>query len=1385
MFLNRTQLVILLMLSYLVLSSFSEDMRFRKITMSSGLSHNSVLCVAEDYENFIWIGTREGLNKYNSVDVKVYKHEFNDTLSLTNNHINCIYQTPSHDLWIGTARGLNRYDRQRDKFIQYLPGSDSTQLSNGYVRCIIDGLNKEIWVGTSFGLNILNPETGHFKKIFFEAPPTVAVNIIALFKDKRGHIWIGTKAGLYVYVKSKFKKVVVDQNLNNNSESIEIRDIKQDIDGKIWIATEENGIYVMSEDNMTEISHFQQSNSEILSNHVRKMLIDGDYLWLATLDGLSMLNKNTKKFVNFHYSQERPDGISNSSLHDIIKDTSGGIWIATYTGGINYFHPQNNLFPHFCSILGGINSLNSNDITDFMEDKDENLYIGSGDAGLNLLDHVTKKITIFQSGGKQNISNNNIKSIDTDKEGNFWIGTYNGLNFFNPKTKLFKQYFHDAANANSLNNNQVHVVYVDEDGLIWIGQNGGIFQVFDSKSQIFTSFPEVGRIVTDAVFEDSQGQLWIGEREGLKCLNRKTRALIPISHLTNGLKEQLCYINWITEDKQGRIWIGTQSSGIVIFKSGKSYHFDNKTGLSDNTINAILEDNSGDFWISTNKGISKIHYSEDSGGTPYLKSINFTTIHGLQGAQFEQHSAYKSKNGKLYFGGINGYNSFFSNNISKVEYFPPIIFTDLQVNVKQNSQSIDSTKVPKSLNETEKLVLKYSERNIFLNFAGINFVNPEGTLYRYMLSGLDKKWIFLGTQNTINFTYLPVGDHELRIQASTNPDEWGKEYRKLLIQVLPPWWQTIWAYILYSLIILILLYSFFIYSQRWANLKNKLSMEQFKREKEFELNESKLKFFTDVSHELRTPLTLILAPLEKIMLQKDLEEKLTTQLQLIQRNGTRMLHLIDKVLNLRKLETGHGKLQAASGDIVLFVKEIGLAFNQIASSKNIHFEYRPSVEELNLWYDRDKMEIIIYNLLSNAIKNTPENGQIAVLLSVKDGNSLNDGIRYGQKLEQNVEIVVEDTGRGISEADLNHIFERFYTKQEDTSVKGIGVGLELTKRMVELHKGKISVESRLATPNENGLTRFSVLFPLGYDHLNEDEIVTDFKNSEDPSRYTQEIKMRERFGDIIPMEENVELPKLSGKDKQTLLIVEDNHEVRAFIRDLFLENYKIEEAANGLLGWNLATNIIPDLIISDIMMPEMDGIELCRKIKSDIRTSHIPVILLTARTTLTFKYEGLETGADEYITKPFSAQYLILKVKNLIKQRNLMRQYFERESILNPESITVTSVDERLLKKAMDYIVTNISDPSISVEKLSQELGLSRVHFYRKIKSLTNLTAVEFIRNIRLKRAANLLEQDKLTVKEVQNMVGFESADYFRNCFKEQYGCSPSEYLAQKNSDSD
>lgn len=689
----------------------------------------------------------------------------------------------------------------------------------------------------------------------------------------------------------------------------------------------------------------------------------------------------------------------------------------------------------------------------------------------------------------------------------------------------------------------------------------------------------------------------------------------------------------------------------------------------------------------------------------------------------------------------------------------------------------ENSPLEKSLNETAELVLNYEQSDFSISFTGINFINPDKNNYRYMVLGMNDTWVEMGNENSINFTYFPIGTYEIRVQVSVNPDKWDTDYRSLMITVLPPWWKTWWAFLIYAFALAAMLALFFVLSQRLAKLKNQLSMQHFQREKEKELHQLKLKFYTDVSHELRTPLTLILAPLENLISKSEITNRVRNQLTQIQRSGFRLMQLVNQILDLRKLETGHERLLIAEGNVIRFFSEISLAFKEVATAKNIGFEFAPHKEEQSFWYDRDKLEIIVNNLLSNAFKFTPEGGKVLLKLNEVMGQDIKEQFTGLNKKNDYLQICIVDNGEGINSEEIQNIYRRFYSnkKKMNANTPNAGVGLELTRRMVDLHKGGISVSS---TNTEKGRreTVFSVYLSVNKNVYSAEDLDLEFKDSEDASLYTTEFLQRETVIAIQEEEGQENKKNTSDEEFERLLIVEDNTEVRLFIKELFADNYEISEAENGKSGLQKAIETNPQLIISDVMMPIMDGIELCKKVKTDARTSHIPVVLLTARTALTFKYEGLETGADDYITKPFSARYLKLRVKNLIDQRKNIQEHFKREAICDPGSITLTSVDEKILKKAVDYIVENIANPKLSVTRISEHVGLSRVHFYRKIKALSNQTAVEFIRNVRLKRAATLLSQNKLSVKEVRNMVGFEDADYFRECFKEQFGVTPSEY---------
>ncbi len=1377
---RRKIYIILLSAMLLYLNGFG--ISFRKYDMSTGLCHNSVLCVTQTRDGFIWIGTRDGLSCFNGEAYAVYKQNFDDQNSISNNSINCLFEASNGDLWIGTTMGLNRYSPDSNVFEKFFMQADVKGLSHNYIRSILETDDGKILIGTPNGIDVYDTEQKTFKCVPIDKKKTGRENSITCFlKDSKKRIWVGMRSGLYLYENDVFKRVFMDENKELKFDKFEIRDIKEDSKGKFWVATEDHGIFsfIIQSGDPGSIENYNNENSKIVSNHVRKIFCTQDEIWLGTMEGLSIFKQKDHSFINYQYSVNNPEGISNNSVRDIMGDDHGGIWLATYAGGIDYYHPQNNLFPYFKMTTDKDNFLTTNVISGFLEEEDGSIWIATEGGGLILREFSKNrnKNYSFQEN-KNSLIHNNVKSICHDMIGNLWIGTFNGLSYFDKKTGFFTNYQNRPDSKNCLINNQVHSVFVDGNNKLWIGTNGGGIQTYDPLSGKFESVTTVEVKNVNVIMADHQNRLWIGHQGGLACLDRKSSKSIDITSYLNQIPLTIQYVQCLYEDHLGQIWIGTQGFGLFLLEEGKMHWFNMDKGLPDNTINAVAEDEQGNFWITSNKGLSKITFSDPKDKTAGFIVKTYTKGQGLQGLQYMPMSFLKTKSGEIYFGGVNGYNAFEPEKIDDYDFFPTLIFTDLRIR-SNDKEGVTNRSLYKLTIDGQEIKLSYKYRDISVDFLGLNYSDPENTFYRYRLFNIDKDWVYIRAQHTINFNYLPAGKYELQVQATTNPAIWNQNYQSLGFTIMPPWWLTGWAFTGYFILLVFLLAVFFRLSQRWVNLNNQLAMEHFQREKEDELHQMKLKFFTDVSHELRTPLTLIVAPLEQIIKQHDLNSRLRNQLLLIQQNGNRMMRLINKVLDLRRLDAGYEKLKAAPGDLVKFLKETSLAFKETANIKNIDFEFVSEVSSLEIYFDRDKMEMILYNLLSNAIKNTSENGRVIMKLILTGEKMQFSDQHIPAEAIDYVQIIITDNGRGIPSELLDRIFERFFVSgsKENKLTKDSGVGLELTKRLVELHKGRVSVESRERTPEKDGMTRFSLLFPIGKNHLSEDEIDADFKNSEDTSLYSNYVQADE-YLDISEIEGDKEQSvKINDSNEKTnLLIIEDNFEVRRFIRSLFDGQYQVDEAGNGQIGLEKAIENIPDLIICDIMMPVMDGIELCKRIKTDIRTSHIPVILLTARTAITFKYEGLETGADDYITKPFNGEYLQLRVRNIIRQREMVRNHFTREAIFDPAKITVTSVDEKLLKKAVDYIGEHMMESSLSVEKLSSELGLSRVHLYRKIKALTNLTAVGFIRSIRLKRAAWLLRENKLNINEVSATIGFEDVDYFRSCFRQQFGASPKEY---------
>jgi signal transduction histidine kinase/DNA-binding response OmpR family regulator len=649
-------------------------------------------------------------------------------------------------------------------------------------------------------------------------------------------------------------------------------------------------------------------------------------------------------------------------------------------------------------------------------------------------------------------------------------------------------------------------------------------------------------------------------------------------------------------------------------------------------------------------------------------------------------------------------------------------------------------------------------------------------MYAYRFSGEGENWIELGSRNLITFNNLAQGDYTIEIAASEDPGSWEGKGTILEITILPPFWKSSFAIVIYSVIILILLYLFYRTITRWERLHSDLKVEQVKREQEQKLHEQRIRFFTDISHELRTPLTLILSPIDLIIKNHPLSMRVMNTLLMVKQNGEKMLQLINQLLDLRKADAGHLKFHAARGNIVRFLEEVMLSFRDLAISREINLDFMPGSKSIEIYYDRDKFEIIITNLLSNAIKHSKQHGHVKV--SIEEHSDPGD-VSISNFPDGFVQIIIEDSGKGIPPDKIDRIFDRFF--EADSGIKGSGIGLEITKKYVELHRGTIAVESRPENSDLPGFTKFIIKLPMGRRHLRDDEILDNYISSEDIKGYISAERLKGLHPDLENEIEKI-APADNGEKRQyKIIIVEDNSELREFLIQMLNEQFIVSSAENGKVAWEMILKDPPDIIISDIMMPEMDGIELCRRIKTDVRSSHIPVILLTARTAITFKYEGLETGADEYITKPFQPEFLSLKIRNLLYQREMVRRKYLKDSITDPEVITLTSMDEKLLKKAIDYIHANIDKSDLSIESLSEHLGISRVHLYRKLKSITGVTPQEFLKTIRMKYSASLISQKKLRISEVAYMSGYKDLAYFSKSFKEFYGMSPSEYQKNKS----
>lgn len=1355
------------------ISGQQNKLNFKHYSINEGLSQNTVFCLLEDRDGLIWIGTEDGLNMFDGYNFTYYKHEFRNPGSISHNQINALYEDRQGQIWIGTSDGLNILNKKTGKITHLSTKEDSALSINDFITSIYEDSKRNIWITSIEGLKRYNPVTQKF--VLYNHGP-LRKRADKVLEDTHGIFWVSIDKDLRRFDPKSSKFLPLPAVLENNQElrNSFIRVLKQDNTGKIWIGTEKSGLFVFDE-KTNILQHFREEKSDagsLAANIVREIFfMDADHVWIGTRDGLSVYDRSTNKFTSYRNDRYDPGSLSMNSIREIIKDRAGNVWLGTFSGGVNLLINRHNMFQFMGYETPSQPGLSHNMVSSVIGTESGELWIGTEGGGLNLYDRNTDSFSKYALPRiSANLGANTIKCI-LPEGGNLWLGTVDGLYYFDHAHKSMTQIPIPFYNSKEI------VSMVKADGKLWLATHGSGLYARDAKGGItsYRAGPSKNSLPDNEllkIVKDESDNLWIASNKGL-CYFSNGK-FTPFFHNQSDLSSiSNNSISTLFIDSKKRIWIGTKGGGINLYDSATNrfYVIDKTTGLTNDYIQAIKEDNKGHLWVSTNQGLSKIVIKAAPPFTTKSVQIsNYFVEDGLQSNQFLPNSSYKSKTWELYFGGINGLTYFNPDSIKSNPYRPPVILTSFLIRNKVMDVFSENSPLKVSINETKEITLTHDQAFITFRFAALNFVNPTKNKYAYKLEGFkpDEDWHYVGGQREANYTNLDAGEYVFMVKAANNDGLWNDTPKTISITILPPWWKTWWAYALYILIIGSLLMLYYRYSLRTAKLKNALDYEHLIRQKDSELHQRKLNFFTNISHEIKTPLTLILAPLEKLLGMNQDNKRVQHQLMLMKKSGDKLMRLINQLLDFRKFDSGNMVLQAAEDNLVKYIKEIVAAFDQYAHNQSIKLQVETDKKSIKAWFDKDKLEKILYNLIFNALKFTSAGGEITIRIKELQ-------VKTPELRTDFIQIEVEDNGVGIAADKIPTLFDPFTSyDQKDSSLQGSGIGLAFTKSLVELHHGEITVESTPGNEEQQPKTRFTFQFPVGPGHLKASEIMKVVRDEENIDAYVVNDPIMERSAGM-----DVRIGKILSDDEEAplMLIVEDNKEVMTFLNENFSDQFKIETAVNGKEGIDKAINSLPDIIISDVMMPEVSGTVLCSILKTDNRTSHIPIILLTAKSQIIHELEGLETGADDYITKPFSTRILEAKVWNLLEQRRLLRERYRQEITLQPQNIAITSPDEEFLKKVMDYIELNIMETTLNVEDLAREVFMSRTTLYRKIKALTNKTTVEFIRTVKLKRAAQLLKSNSYTVKEVTYMAGFNDIDYFRKCFKELYNKTPTEYI--------
>jgi signal transduction histidine kinase/ligand-binding sensor domain-containing protein/DNA-binding response OmpR family regulator len=1375
------------------------EFRFEHITVDQGLSHSDAMAVAQDRAGFIWVGTNRGLNRYDGYRLKQYSLPINPRNGLSGNRIQALLAAPDGRLWVGSEGfGLSLYDADHDTFGRFdehaAPAAYrllAQQLAQADVSALATDAQGRLWVGTAqAGVFVLAfNKVGQLQSLR-QLPPQLhgqpsLGRVTGLAIDPEDKVWVGTlDAGLQVIRATDPALPVQPTSL----AGVPIRALHLDRRGDLWLGTSQQ-IYWVSAANRRTLRELRVHPLPTPLPVVQSLHLDSmGRLWAGTIYGLYVWAAGAVTGVAPPLLAAAPtlflpqDGesfsLNSERIHQIFEDRNQIVWLCASAGGLNKVDLRQKAFGRLRRRLAGSLTLANNYVNAIYKDEATNtLWFGTrnGVSGYDLAHHTYRNYLNQPGDATQGVD---VSTIFRADDGTLWFGTRNNGLAALRRTGGREQLTRYVKLPGGPDLTQLSIEHLAQDGqgTLWVATfTGGLLRFspagrYLGQYQAGPSGLPTSRF-TYLLYDHRRDVLWASTHDaGLLELRPTTDSLRLLRqfHYAPGQANSLRvnYVWPLLLDEQGALWIGTIGGGLhqlTLDAQGRATVRSFDKYLPESDVESILADDAGNLWLG---GTSLYRF------TPRTRQyLRYDVADGLQSNAFKIGAAARSQDGTLYFGGINGLN-YFQPSAIQANPSPPVVqLTDLRVmNRPVGAGAVFNGRVllPQALSQPQKLTIRADENDFSVEFVALNYANPQKNRYAYRLLGYNQDWVLPGPgQRTASFANLPPGQYTLQVKASNGEGVWSKAPATMQFEVLAPWYKTGWAYLFYISVLAgaIILYRRFEMAQQ--ELKNRLALEHFQAEKEKELTSLKLGFFTNVSHELRTPLTLILGPMADIMRSPGPVPDLRGKVQLMHRQAQKLLELVNQLLDFRKVESGHVPLRASLGDAGRFLGELYSLFQLKAQERGLTYVLAVPAEPVRLYFDRSKLEIILTNLLANAFNYTRDQGRIELAATTVGEAGGEATYQAGQLVDNYLKITVSDTGVGISPHELDRIFDPYYQASHTNTLRmtGTGIGLALAQQFAQRHGGQLTVASTVGVG-----TTFELRLPFGHQHLRSEDIQPEDLSASDAA---EEIE-------LPPLETDATLAAAPAPPRlPRLLVVEDNDEVRQYLHQLFEADYEVVTAEDGLVGWEKTLAQLPDLIISDVMMPRSDGLELCRRIRQHPKTSHIPVLLLTARTAETHELEGLGLGADDYVSKPFSPSLLRAKAEALRRNRRKLHEYYQRQLLLQPTEIVVADADREFLEQAMGTVEKHLHDTEFSVQVLVREMAMSQSAFYRRIKSITGQTAVEFIRDVRLKRAAQLLAQTTMRVSEIAFEVGIEDAKYFRKTFQKTYNLTPSDYARQ------